>query len=224
MFQILGQNPSPEKRRIFHSLLLPGILIWLMFAVRLMEDLEGWNLVFLGVKPLTVEGLPGIVLSPFIHSNWLHFFNNAVSFFILATTLFYFYQEIAYKVFFTIYFLAGAWLWFGGREAWHVGASGWVYGLTAFLFVSGLIRKHIPLLAVALFVVFLYGSLVWGMFPLAENLPHSWEGHLWGFLAGLVAAVIYRNQGPQKPEPPEEDLSDEEEEDEEEAYWNTTTT
>ena len=73
-------------------------------------------------------------------------------------------------------------------------------------------------------MVFLYGSLVWGMFPLAENLPHSWEGHLWGFLAGLVAAVIYRNQGPQKPEPPKEEEFLEEEEDEEGAYWNTTTT
>ncbi|HLW07194.1 MAG TPA: hypothetical protein VKY45_06475 [Marinilabiliaceae bacterium] len=69
MFQILGQNPSPEKRRVFHSLLFPGLLIWLMFAIRLIEDLEGWNLVFLGVKPLTIKGLPGIVLSPFIHSN-----------------------------------------------------------------------------------------------------------------------------------------------------------
>lgn len=223
MFQILGENPTPEKRRLFHSLLFPSLLIFLMFTVRLVEDLEGWTLTFLGIKPLSVEGLPGILLSPFIHSNWQHFFNNAVSLFILTTSLFYFYRQIAYKVFFTIYFLAGAWLWFGGREAWHVGASGWVYGLTAFLFVSGLIRKHIPLLAVALFVVFLYGSLVWGMFPLAENLPHSWEGHLWGFVAGLVVAYIYKNQGPQKPAPPLDD-DDEEDDDFEEAYWNVTST
>ncbi len=219
MFKIITENSSLEKRRVFHSLIFPLFLIILMFSVRLIEELEGINLYYLGVKPLSINGLPGIILSPFIHSSWEHLFNNIIAFFILSVTLFYFYREISYKVFFTIYIMAGAWLWFGGRPVWHVGASGWIYGLSAFLFISGVIRKHIPLLAISLFVVFLYGSLVWGMFPIANNLPHSWEGHLWGFVAGAIAAIVFRKQGPQKPVPIEEE---EDELDDEDDYWNIT--
>lgn len=220
MLRFVGSHQKPEKRRFIHSLVLPVLMLMVMFSVRLLAHLEDWNLAFLGVKPLAIEGLPGILLSPFIHSGWQHFFNNAVSFMILAVTLFYFYRQIAYRVFAVIYILAGVWLWFGGRDAWHIGASGLVYGLTAFLLLSGIIRRHIPLMAVALFVTFLYGSLVWGMFPLADNMPHSWEGHLWGFLAGLVAAMVYRKEGPQKPPPPFAD--EEEEEGDGPAFWEVT--
>ncbi len=218
MFTIFSKHQKPEMRRLIHSLVLPVVLLLLMFSVHLLTTLENWDLRFLGVKPLKVEGMPGIVLSPFIHSGWQHLFNNAISFFILSVTLFFFYREIAYKVFLTIYLLAGAWLWFGGRDAWHIGASGLVYGLTAFLFISGVIRRHVPLLAVSLFVAFLYGSLVWGMFPLAEYMPHSWEGHLWGFLAGIAAAFVFRKEGPQKPAPP----VDEPEDEHEHPYWHPT--
>jgi membrane associated rhomboid family serine protease len=221
MFKLFESNQSPEKRRLIHSMLLPFFLLLLMFSVRLIEELENLDLFFLGVKPLSIEGLPGILFSPFIHSGWQHFFNNAVSFAILSVALFYFYRAIAYRVFVVIYILAGAWLWIGGRDSWHIGASGLVYGLTVFLFVSGVIRHHIPLLAVSLIVAFLYGSLVWGMFPLADALPHSWEGHLWGFLAGLTAAVVYRKEGPQKPPLPFEEEEENENEDEE-AYWKVS--
>lgn len=193
-------------------------MILLMFSIHLVTWLENMDLHFLGVYPLNIKGLTGIITSPLIHSGWQHLYNNSVSFFILGVTLFYFYRGVAYKVFVTIYILAGAWLWFGGREAWHIGASGVVYGLMSFLFISGVIRRHIPLMSVTLFVVFLYGSLVWGMFPLAEQMPHSWEGHLWGFMAGITAAVVYRKEGPQKPPPPFEDEEDEDEMEESEQF------
>ena len=89
-------------------------------------------------------------------------------------------------------------MWLGARDAWHIGASGMIYGLAAFLVTSGVIRNHIPLLAISLIVVFLYGGMIWGVFPLKWNVPYSWESHLWGSIAGLALAVIYRNKGPQK--------------------------
>ncbi|TCO09215.1 rhomboid family intramembrane serine protease [Natronoflexus pectinivorans] len=212
MFKIVGNHQKPEKRRFIHSLIMPVSMVLLMFSVHLISWLEKLELYYLGVYPLQLKGLTGIITAPFIHSGWQHLYNNSVSFFILGVTLFYFYRGVAYKVFVTIYLLAGAWLWFGGREAWHIGASGLVYGLMSFLFISGVIRRHIPLMAVTLFVIFLYGSLVWGMFPLAEYMPHSWEGHLWGFMAGITAAIVYRKEGPQKPPPPFEDEEDDDDE------------
>ncbi|MDR2927340.1 MAG: rhomboid family intramembrane serine protease [Cytophagaceae bacterium] len=212
--KILGQHQSYEKRRLIHSLILPLLFLFLMFTVRLVETLENVNLHFLGIKPLSIEGLTGILTMPFVHASWNHLWNNAPSFLILSVGLFYFYRPIGYKVFFTIYFLGGALLWMIARNSWHVGASGLIYGLSAFLFVSGIYRRYIPLLAIALLVVFLYGSLVWGLFPWHQFVTYSWEGHFWGAFAGIFAAVIYRKQGPQRPVI---DIPDEPED--EAPYW-----
>ncbi|MBK7711436.1 MAG: rhomboid family intramembrane serine protease [Bacteroidales bacterium] len=88
----------------------------------------------------------------------------------------------------------------GGRqEAWHIGASGLVYGLASFLFFSGILRKHFRLIALSLLIVFLYGSMVWGLFPgVYKNV--SWESHMLGFFSGILLALWYRKEGPQAPE------------------------
>ena len=119
-------------------------------------------------------------------------------FFFLATALFYFYSEVALKVFIWTYFLTGLFVWFAGREAWHIGASGLVYGLASFLFFSGILRKYFRLIALSLLIVFLYGSMVWGIFPgVYKNV--SWESHMLGFVSGLILALWYRKEGPQQP-------------------------
>ena len=97
------------------------------------------------------------------------------------------------------------------RAAWHIGASGIIYGLASFLFVSGIIRRHIPLMALSLLVVFLYGEMVWGIFP-GFRIDISWESHMLGAVAGLLLALWYRDEGPQRPVPFYE--SDEEEQEE----------
>jgi hypothetical protein len=79
----------------------------------------------------------------------------------------------------------------------HIGMSGVIYFLAAFLFTSGVIRKYLPLQALSLFIVFLYGSMVWGIFPMQEKV--SWEGHFSGMLVGLVMAFFHRQKGPQRP-------------------------
>jgi len=83
-----------------------------------------------------------------------------------------------------------------GREAYHIGASGIIYGLAAFLFLSGVIRKVNHLMAISLLVVFVYGSLIWGLLPFDYEV--SWEGHLSGALVGVALAVLYRDQGPER--------------------------
>ncbi len=151
-----------------------------------------------GIFPLTVRGIPGILFSPFIHAGFGHLFNNSLPLFFLGTALFYFYSEIAVKVSLWTYFLTGLFVWIAGREAWHIGASGLVYGLASFLFFSGIIRKYFRLVALSLLIVFLYGSMVWGIFPdVYKNV--SWESHMLGFISGIILAIWYRKEGPQEP-------------------------
>jgi membrane associated rhomboid family serine protease len=186
------------RKKMFLSMLIPGIFVALMWLVKISEVLFDINFSGLGIYPLTPRGLAGIVFSPFIHSDFNHLFNNSLPFFFLATALFYFYSEVALKVFGWTYFLTGLFVWLAGREASHIGASGLVYGLASFLFFSGILRKHFRLIALSLLIVFLYGSMVWGIFPgVYKNV--SWESHMLGFFSGLVLALWYRKEGPQQP-------------------------
>ncbi len=157
----------------------------------------GISLYALGVFPLSLKGLIGIVTAPLIHGDFNHLISNSFALFILTFALFYFYKGVALNSFFLIYFLSGFWVWFFGREAYHIGASGLVYGLVSFLFFSGIIRKSVPLVAVSLTVVFLYGGIVWGVLPIKDGM--SWETHLTGFLAGVITAFHFKKEGPQKP-------------------------
>lgn len=193
-----GNEETFYKKRFFLSLIIPGIFIFLMWFVKVTEVLFEADFSRFGIYPLTVRGLAGIVLSPFIHSDFRHLFNNSLPLFLLSLALFYFYSEIAFKVFSLTFIITGTLVWIGGREAWHIGASGMVYGLASFLFFSGIIRKYFRLVALSLLVVFLYGEMVWGIFPgIYDNI--SWESHMLGFLSGIFLAIIYREQGPQSP-------------------------
>ncbi|PJB58339.1 MAG: rhomboid family intramembrane serine protease [Bacteroidetes bacterium CG_4_9_14_3_um_filter_41_19] len=163
-------------------------------------------------------------MMPFIHGGWSHLMANTVPFLVLSTALFYFYREISWKVLIGIWLLSGMWVWFGGRPSWHIGASGVIYGLSAFLFLSGIIRDVKGLAALSLIVAFLYGSMIWGVFPdfFPKEKNISWEGHLGGLVSGVIMALYYRTQGPQRRKYSWE-LEDEEEEDPN-PYWRSTHT
>lgn len=183
-----------EKQKFLRSLWFGLFYVILLFLIKSIETIFSLNLTRFGIFPLELKGLPGILFAPLIHGNWEHLLNNSVPLLVLTVTLFYFYREIAYKVFFLVYFIHGFWLWFFARDAYHIGASGIIYGLGTFLFVSGLIRKNSHLLAISLLVVFLYGSMVWGIFPRIEAI--SWEGHLTGLASGILLAFFYKQYGP----------------------------
>jgi membrane associated rhomboid family serine protease len=186
------------RKKLLLSMLLPGVFVFIMWLVKIIEVLFDLDLSTFGIYPLSLEGLPGIIFSPFIHADFGHLFNNSLPLFFLGTALFYFYSEIAVKVSLWTYFLTGILVWIAGRNAWHIGASGLIYGLASFLFFSGIIRKYFRLVALSLLIVFLYGSMVWGIFP---NIYReiSWESHMLGFISGIILAVVYRKEGPQQP-------------------------
>jgi membrane associated rhomboid family serine protease len=211
-----------EKQKFISALFIPLVLLVIMWGVRLVEYGFGISLGFLGVHPLYADGLPGILFSPFLHSGFSHLLANTLPFLVLSVALFYFYPQISVKVLAGIWLLSGIWIWFGGRESWHIGASSLIYGFSSFLFVSGMIRKDNRLAALALIVAFLYGSMIWGVFP--EFFPKkniSWEGHLGGLVAGMLLAIYFRKSGPQRKRYSWElEEEQDEEEPEGEAYWN----
>lgn len=166
------------------------ILIWLVYWV---EIKFGFNFNKYGVFPRTLKGVRGVILSPFIHSDTSHLFNNSIPLFVLSSILFFFYNKVADKVLIYGGLLTGILTWLIAREAHHIGASGIVYLLFSFTFFSGIIKKHFRLIAVSLVIIFLYGSMVWYVLPIKEGM--SWEGHLSGFLIGSIFSFIFRKEG-----------------------------
>ncbi|MDD3878054.1 MAG: rhomboid family intramembrane serine protease [Bacteroidales bacterium] len=186
-----------EKIKLYKSLLYSIIFLIILWSVKIFESYTLISLSQWGVYPLKLKGLFGIFTAPLIHGDFKHLISNTFALFFLTWALFYFYKSIAFRAFFFIYLISGFWVWFFAREAYHIGASGLIYGLFSFLFFSGIFRKHVPLVALSLTVVFLYGGIVWGIFPIQEKV--SWETHLTGLMAGVVIAVYYKNEGPQRP-------------------------
>ena len=170
-----------------------------MILTFVLEKGMKWDFHSAGVLPRHIENIGGIFTIIFLHSGWEHLINNIISFEILATLLYLFYKQLATKVLLISYLASGLLLWMIGRESWHIGASGLIYSIAFFLFFSGIIRKHIPLIAISLVVAFIYGSMVWHIFPWQKHDAISWEGHLSGGITGLILSVLYKRKGPQKP-------------------------
>lgn len=204
-----------EKQKFIQSLIFPTYFLLLIWLVKIVERILDLNLVYLGLYPLKWSGLIGILTAPLIHSDYKHLFDNSVPVFLLTLAIFYFYKQAALRVFIYTWLITGIAVWVGGRSAYHIGASGLIYGFASFLFISGIIRKNINLLAISLLVVFLYGGLVWGLFPFDYKI--SWESHLFGALTGIGLALIFKNYGP----PPSVPMADEEEDEEEKRGQET---
>lgn len=220
----MSSNATIEKKRLWLSLFIPLLFVFLLWLIALFQYLFDIDLSHWGVFPLRIKGLPGIFLSPLIHGNFEHLSSNSLPLLILGTMLFYFYPKSAFKVFLLLYFVTGIWVWFGARPAYHIGSSGIVYGLATFIFTCGALLKNIRLMAVSLLVVFLYGGLIWGVFPF--DLRISWESHLSGFILGIILAFIYKHEN-RYPEFEPEWMNEEENEDEtneEIPYWKNEDT
>jgi membrane associated rhomboid family serine protease len=185
-----------DKKELFSILFIPFTFLILMWAVKIIEMNFKVSFVQFGVFPQTLSGLKGIIFSPFIHKDFTHLINNSYPILILGGMLFAFYKKIAPQLLAWLFFISGFWLWIIGRSSFHIGASGVIYALASFLFVSGIIRKNPRLSAVSMVIIFLYGSMIWGVLPTKEGV--SWEGHLAGMVAGIIVALFYKNEGPKR--------------------------
>jgi membrane associated rhomboid family serine protease len=183
-----------KTSKLFLSLLFPLAFIAFLWVIKFYEVLSHNSLAWYGIYPRTLRGLIGVATAPLLHADFDHLLSNTVPLLILGSIIFYFYRTIAFQVFFWVYIMTGVWVWAAARESYHIGASGILYGFVAFLFFSGVFRKDTRLLALSLFVVFIYGSTVWGILPIKDGV--SWESHLLGTLAGLITSYNFRKEGP----------------------------
>jgi membrane associated rhomboid family serine protease len=156
--------------------------LWIAFWVEIRFHL---NLELFGIYPRTLEGLRGVLFSPFIHGNLEHLYNNSIPLLILIAALRYFYREQTFTVLGYGILFTGILTWIIGRDSYHIGASGLVYVLVSFIFFKGLRTKYYRLVALSLMVISVYGGLVWYVFPNVQE-GISWEGHLAGLIVGFV--------------------------------------
>lgn len=169
------------------------VLLWMIHLVSL-----GLELQRLGIRPREIGGLVGILFAPLLHSDFTHLISNSMPLIVLGAGMLYLYPQAAFRVLLAVWLGTGLLVWLLARPAIHIGASGLIYGLFAYVFLAGLIRRDLRALAAALLVFFLYGSLAWGVLPLRAGV--SWETHLIAALIGVLAAVRFRHldQPPRK--------------------------
>jgi len=197
----MKKNNSREFGSAPETVLYPLLFVVMMWTIYFVQQMSGLEFYKWGILPKHGSGIWGVLFAPLLHSpnDILHIVNNSFPTVVLMAALIYFYRKIAAQVFFLSWGFTGFFVWAFAEDnaSYHIGMSGVIYALAGFLFVSGTLRKYRPLQGISLCVVFLYGSMIWGIFPMEEKV--SWESHLFGMITGIMLAFLYKKQGPQAP-------------------------
>ena len=180
-------NRSPH---LFTAIEYALSFLGIFWFVWLIDTVFSLNLGVLGVYPRSIDGLIGVITSPFIHGGLEHLLANTIPFGILCTLLFLFYKKNAFLFFILNWITAGLGTWLIGREAYHIGVSGVIYAIASFLIFGGIFSRKFKLIIPSIIVIVAYSGLLWGIFPTDGNV--SWEGHLAGAVSGIVWAYVFR--------------------------------
>lgn len=146
-----------------------------------------------GIVPRTVDGLIGIFTAPFLHRGIWHLVSNTIPLIVLLTVLSHFYPKKTLSVVLFTVLAGGMLVWIFAREANHIGASGLIYGLAAFLITNGFLEQKLVPILISIAVAFVYGGLIWGIFPSLRS-HISWEGHLFGAVSGVLIAFLLKKK------------------------------
>lgn len=190
-------KPDPSflasRRTMRNFSLALSIALWLvalLWMILIVDNVLGLGLVRLGLRPRELTGLVGVFTAPLLHAGFEHLFSNTLPLLVSFTAILYLYPASAMRAAPVIWMGSGLLAWFIGRDSLHFGASGFVYGLLAYVFIGGLLRMDVRSIAVSVMVWFMYGSMIWGVLPIRPNM--SWEMHLSGAILGVALAIIYR--------------------------------
>ncbi len=173
------------------SVVIALSVVALLWIILIIDSIIPIDFNQFGIIPRKAEGLKGILFAPFLHLNWSHLISNSMPLVVLLTGLFWLYNKVAIRVLVFSTVIGGGLVWIFGREAFHIGASGVIFSLVAFFIASGIFKRDFKAILLAIFVFFMYGGVVWGIFPTQSGV--SWESHLFGFITGIGLAYYFRD-------------------------------
>src|SRR3954454_17141137 len=193
------QQQQPTDPRIA-GLLLVAAMTTVMWLVQIYDAVDHYSLTQYGIEPRDVDGLDGIVFSPFLHGSWGHLIGNTIPFVVLGGMIALSGLKRVALVTIIVMAVGGAGVWLtGGDNSVHIGASGVVFGYAGYLVARGVFTRNLAHIAVGVIV-----AGIWGTTLLSGLVPHdgiSWQGHLFGAIGGVVAArVLSPTRQEQKPE------------------------
>lgn len=180
---------AASRRRIQVAFSASIIFVAILWWIRLIEWLGGWDWSRLGVEPHQISGLVGIVCAPLLHVSWEHLLANTAPVLILGTALLYGYPKASRIVVPLVWLGTGVGVWFTGPAGFHLGASGLVMGFIVFLIVAGAIRRDRASIAITCATAFLYGTALVAIVPGTEGPHISYITHAWGAGIGLFCAL-----------------------------------
>ena len=168
--------------------------IGIMWVTEIVDTVLGGRLDINGIIPRSIAGLDGILWSPFLHDGFSHLISNTLPLAVLSGLVLL--QGVRRWIYASIIIVivGGLLVWafaIGSNEV-HIGASGWIFGLFGFLVVSAILERKLMSIGIGLVTLFFYGSTM--MLGFIPRPGLSWEGHLFGFIAGIVAARILANR------------------------------
>ena len=169
-------------------------LFALLTVLELLNLVTGRQLNHLALVPRKLDALGGIFISPFMHGSLMHYASNIVPICLFSVLVMQYGRKTWWQASGFILIVTGLLVWLFGRNAYHLGASGMVYGYFGFLLFAGFISRSIKLIAISLLVGFFYGGLIFGVLPMRPYI--SWESHLFGFLVGIAAARLFVKKSP----------------------------
>lgn len=162
-----------------------AVIILTLLVIQIINAACRYRLNHFGILPRSGAGLIGIVFSPLLHGSFSHLIFNLIPLYILMNLLLVFGHAIFWKVTPIVWLGEGVLVWLLARKALHVGASGVVFGYFGFLLTSAVMDFSVLTVILAIVCVYYFGNMIFGIFPTDKS--SSWEGHLFGLLAGIAA-------------------------------------
>jgi len=181
-----------------HAATVAGLFVAALWVTQISAALLGFPLGALGIRPGEPGALHGVLTAPLAHGSFTHLLANTPPLLVLGTAMLYGFPRASKIAVPLIWLGTGACVWLLAREgAPHLGASGLTYGMMFFVFVIGILRRDRSSMALAMIVFFLYGGMIWGVLPTKPGI--SFESHLFGAAAGVLAAFLLRRRDPLPP-------------------------